>query len=229
MLEIFERPSTVVLGLIAACGMAVIARITLGASLLNYLMGFFVLSVILPPLVLTQFQLKSRFCAMAWILACVGLVWLVSGIGLMPTARCFAVLIGFAGLLAGIATTLAKSRIAPLAASAITVVIGLLWLTWPVWLSPYFSDAIVAHLVAVHPLFAINGVLVNFGTWSHMPIAYRELTTLGQDVPYSLPTSIWPSVLVHLLPGVALLWVGSSRAAAAGRSAASPSSEAVRS
>jgi hypothetical protein len=209
--------------------MAVVSRIILGASLANYLAGFFILGVLLPPLVLTNDRLKPRLFILVSIPAGIGIGWLVSGIALMQTVRCFAVLFGCAALVGGVSTALTRFRITPLAASAMTVLIALLWLTWPVWLSPYFGDAIVDRLVPIHPLFAINGVLVNFGTWSHMPIAYRELTTLGQDVPYSLPMSIWPSVFVHLLPGIALWWVGSPRAAAAGLSADSPSSIAARS
>ena len=69
----------------------------------------------------------------------------------------------------------------------------------------------MSRVVAIHPLFAINGVLVNLGAWSHLPIAYRELTTLGQDVPYTLPASVWPMVLVHALyRELALLYIRKS-------------------
>ena len=121
-------------------------------------------------------------------------------------------------------------RIAPLAASAITVTLSLIWLTAPVWLASNLSDTGVSHLVAIHPLFAINGVLSNLGTWSHFPIAYRELTTLGQDIPYSLPTMIWPCMLAHLIPGAVLWWLASWRVSATAElSEGSPSSAAGQS
>ena len=142
-------------------------------------------------------------------------------------------MVSYAALVGGIASIVRRAGAAPLAASAIAVVICLIWLTWPVWLSPYLTgphaDAIVARLVWVHPLFTVNGVLMNLGTWSHLPIAYRDLTTLGQDVPYALPTNIWPSVLTHFIPGFALLWAGSRRPAAAEPAAGAPSSAAARS
>src|SRR4051812_41394848 len=107
----------------------------------------------------------------------------------------------YAATLLGIVAALLRLRISPLAASAITVVLMTAWLTWPVWLSPYLTglhaDAIVARLVAIHPLFAVNGVIAPQSPWSHWPIAYRELTTLGQDVAYEMPTSIWPTALFH--------------------------------
>jgi hypothetical protein len=102
-------------------------------------------------------------------------------------------------------------RIAPTFASAIATILALAWLTWPVWLSPRLTGpsaaTTVKYLTWMHPLFAVNGVLTNLGAWSHLPIAYRYLTTLGQDVPYALPTSIWPAALVHLVLGIAVAWV----------------------
>ena len=143
-------------------------------------------------------------------------VWLVAAfrpeITLLQWLYSYMLLIAYATLIAGMSTALLRLRLVPVAASAITVIFSLIWLTWPVWLSPYLrgprADAIVARLVWVHPLFAINGVLASLGTWGHWPIAYRQLTTLGQDIPYTLPASIWPGVLVHLSVGVLLSTAG---------------------
>ena len=79
-----------------------------------------------------------------------------------------------------------------------------MWLTCPIWL-PAATSARIDALLAVHPLFALNGVLKELGFWTHQPLAYRYLFTLGQDVPYSLPRSILPSAVLHLLIWLAAL------------------------
>jgi hypothetical protein len=191
-----------------------------GLSLALFIGGLFFLTTILPPLILTQATLQRRLLVAGCVVDGIAIVWLTAvfspQVSFMDWLGCYGVLIAYATLLSGVVIGLTRLRLPSLTASAITVTVSLVWLTWPVWLSPYLTgpsaDAIVARLAAIHPLFAINGVLVNLGTWSHLPIAYRELTTLGQDVPYTLPTSVWPMVLVHLLPGIALLCIQKSTA-----------------
>lgn len=119
---------------------------------------------------------------------------------------CSLVLLAYAVALGGIVAFLVSLRmpLAP-AAGAVTVA-GLLWLTWPVWLSHALltpaGDAIVAWLVPAHPLFAINGVLIHFDSWDRLPLAYTRLSNLNQDVFYTLPSSVIPAVLVHMLIGL---------------------------
>ncbi len=187
-----------------------------GLSLALFICGLFFLTILLPPLMLTQATLKRRLLVAGCVVDGIAIVWLIAifspQVSFLDWLRCYVVLIAYATLLSGVTVGLTRVRLPALGASAVTVILSLIWLTWPVWLSPYLTgpsaDAIVARLVAIHPLFAINGVLANLGTWSHLPIAYRELTTLGQDVPYSLPTSIWPCAIIHLVPGTALLCIG---------------------
>jgi hypothetical protein len=88
------------------------------------------------------------------------------------------------------------------------MVIGLVWLTWPVWLSPSLvkngADQTVANLVRIHPPLTINGILTNEPAWTERSVAYH-LTNLNQDIPISLPESIWACVAVHGLIGL-ILW-----------------------
>ncbi|HVT89214.1 MAG TPA: hypothetical protein VHD56_10210 [Tepidisphaeraceae bacterium] len=88
--------------------------------------------------------------------------------------------------------------------SAIVVVLAMLWLSWPIWLSQINTPV----LISAHPLFAINGMLRNFGAWPERPIAYRYLMRLGQDLPYTLPRNIGPMIAVHLLIGAIGLIAG---------------------
>ena len=211
-----------------ACGLTSICFVVCGASLALFLAGFFFLTPLLPPLVLMQKQSISRVFVAACVGDGIGIVWLLAvfspQVSFLQWVKCYVVLIAYATIPSGLAITLVRARISPLFASALSVVLWLLWLTWPVWLSTHLSDAGASRLISIHPLFAINGVLAHLGTWSHFPLAYRELTILGQDIPYSLPTTVWPSVLAHLIPGIALWWAGSWRVAAARLSAIDQSS-----
>jgi hypothetical protein len=97
----------------------------------------------------------------------------------------------------------------PLTASATVTLLGLAWLTWPIWLATWLAGASLRWSVALHPLFAINHVVANLGIWTEQQVAYN-LTTLGQDVSYQLPRSAWPVIgfqlglagLLELLGGV---------------------------
>lgn len=105
-----------------------------------------------------------------------------------------------AGLAAGsLVRLLMVVRIAPVLASAIAITLSLAWLAWPIWLSPWLSsDVIATRLAAVHPLLAVNSIAPQFGYWIQMKQMYR-LTTLGQDVLFSLPTGVTGCVLLHLV------------------------------
>ncbi|HEY0009391.1 MAG TPA: hypothetical protein VGB55_11750, partial [Tepidisphaeraceae bacterium] len=93
----------------------------------------------------------------------------------------------------------------------LTTLLLLAWLTWPIWMGPYWTNPRVARvldpLVPYQPLLAANGAYAMLGEWAHQPIAYRYLTNLGQDVFYALPASAWPSALAHTLAALALLMI----------------------
>jgi hypothetical protein len=228
-----------IIAFLLAFALSSICFATCGASLALFLAGFFILTPLLPPVVLTQQTLKSRLLMAGCVVDGIGVVWLFAitspQISFVQWLLCYLALIAYATLLSGMTLALLKLRLAPLAASATTVVCSLIWLTWPVWISPYLqgtrSNPIVDRIISIHPLFAVNGVLANLGEWSHWPIAYTQLTRLGQDISYTFPATVWPAALVHLIPGAALWWVAMwGRARAKARpSADSPSSAAAQS
>jgi hypothetical protein len=89
----------------------------------------------------------------------------------------------YASALGGL--TPAIARILPAAVAAgLVVVTSALWLTWPIWMAPHFqgesSKSVVAALVAPHPLFAMDGVLLrSAGTpWALSPLAYKWCVAL---------------------------------------------------
>jgi hypothetical protein len=90
--------------------------------------------------------------------------------------------------------------------AALTVIVALAWLTWPIWLSRAFdgdaSAGWVDKAAAVHPALSIN--IPNLGVWSEQAIAYH-LTDLNQNVPYSPPKTVWGAVLLHGAIAVVLL------------------------
>jgi hypothetical protein len=116
-----------------------------------------------------------------------------------------AVLLAYAIALAGIVMALPLLRLSAIVSAALTVVLGLAWLTWPIWLSRTWSGeasaAWVNRLVIVHPALSVS--LPHLGHWDEQSLAYH-LTDLNQSVPYAPPHTVWICVLVHALIGVAL-------------------------
>ena len=86
--------------------------------------------------------------------------------------------------------------------------LALLWLAWPVWLSPALRElgnqSLVNALVQLNPLLAINGLLLQMGPWSQAPIAYH-LTDLGQNIAYALPAHGITCIAGHAVSGALLL------------------------
>lgn len=89
----------------------------------------------------------------------------------------------------------------------LSILVFLGWLTWPVWMSPYFHTPwgqwCVDHLLSYQPFFALSSLFPAMGDWSHAPIAYAYLTNLGQDVLYALPEGVGKALAWHgLLAGI---------------------------
>ena len=144
-----------------------------------------------------------------------GIVWVCAAtqpdVYLSDCAKSLLVLGAYVLALLGIGAMLLRIGLAPVAVHTTTIVLGLAWLSWPVWLSPALESAhgqaIVDVLVPAHPLFCVNGVMKQFGAWDHYPgLAYPTLTVLNQDVAYRLPTSIVPAVVLQGIGGLVMLF-----------------------
>ncbi|MDQ3440509.1 MAG: hypothetical protein M3478_09190 [Planctomycetota bacterium] len=188
-----------------------------GPSLGLYLGGLALGMTLTPPFVVAHVARVERVLAVGSLIDGVGVVWLVAmfrsdvtfGQWLAAYVLLAACAIGAAGL------TLALSRwVGALFASALATVIVLAWLAWPIWLSAWIDrpSVVIAigWLVPVHPLLSLNGLLAHLGVWGEGPLMY-QLTSLGQDVPYSLPSSIAICAGAHVLLGGALLLVSRAR------------------
>ena len=81
-------------------------------------------------------------------------------------------------------------------------VVFLLWIAWVAW-PIYLADALnnlpksvnLDLLLRLNPLLVLNGVYPQLCDWSHRPLAYSTLLTLGQDIPYALPQTPWVLIL----------------------------------
>jgi hypothetical protein len=94
-------------------------------------------------------------------------------------------------------------------AAAVAIILGLAWLSWPVWLSPALArggmDGVIRALVAVHPPLVANGILTAEAAWTERSVAYH-LTNLNQDVPIAMPSNGLVCAAVHGVLGL-VLWV----------------------
>jgi hypothetical protein len=192
-----------------------------GTNLGLFFFGIILASLLTPPLCLCEEPVARRvFVAMAISLG-IGVVEAVAALMLPIALRdgiaCYIVLMVWTLALVGMASAAAaifRSPALRVPAAGVTTVLGLAWLSWPVWLAQALPGHpwIVRWLVPVHPLLAINGAMRELGIWTQRPIAYQWLVTLGQDVPYELPASVLPAILLHGCVALLLLgaaWLGS--------------------
>ena len=189
-------------------------------------LGFFLgpvvaVTLILPVMMPRLSPLLAAIFVAGTMVDTIGIAWLLAVPGPQLTfpqwLACYVVLAAYAFAL--LAAT--RALTAPVA-----FILGLLWLAWPVWTSPFLTVELARWLTPAHPLMATNRVVLHMGAWLEQPLMYRH-TTLNQDVPYTLPRSIWPCVFVHVVIGLLLLtpaWLKarSSRRRAAGAGPAVP-------
>jgi hypothetical protein len=182
-----------------------------GPTLGLYLGGLALAMLVTPQFAIAHRAPIERVLAVASVVDGVGVVWLValfrSDLTFGQWLAAYVLLAACAFSAAGVTLALAR-YMGELFASALTTVLAVAWLTWPIWLSAWIEHAAVVRaidwLVPFHPLLAMNGLLVRLGVWGEGPLMY-QLTSLGQDVPYSLPSSIAWSAGAHVLLGGALL------------------------
>jgi hypothetical protein len=198
-----------------------------GSALGSFIGSTALLTLIVPPVVLMRDPLREQVATAGLCVVGVVSIWLIaltSGVSMAQWARCSCVLMAYSFTLAGLAVVLRRVRFDLSLTSAVTVVLGLAWLGWPVWLSHHLNSSAAGVLVAAHPLFAINGVLRHLGAWTHQGLMY-QVSAMGQDVPYVLPTSVLPCVLLHGAIAAVLLALAAWRRASRQRDA--PAGEVV--
>jgi hypothetical protein len=199
-------------GLLLSTIAAACCRSAAGISLGLFFGGVAFATLLVPPLVAAEESIRRRLLHAGLVALGVAVVWLTALGQRLTFAQwfaCAAALAAYVFALAGVCAVLIAVRVLPVLAAAATTTAGLLWLSWPVWLSHALrgahGDSLVAWLVPAHPLFAINAVLIHFDTWDRHPLAYGRLTVLNQDVFYALPGGVLGTTLWHaLLGGIAV-------------------------
>jgi hypothetical protein len=185
--------------------------IAAGESLGFYLGPAMVMTLILPVMVAARVRLRDSMIVAGAMIDAVGIVWLIAVFGpnltFVQWLACYLVLAAYAFALAALARA---------TAAWIATLLGIAWLTWPVWTSPFLNITLARWGTPAHPMLTINAVLLDHGVWLEQPLMYRY-SVLGQDVPYALPQSIWPCVVMHALIGLLLLGRGWWRARARSR------------
>jgi hypothetical protein len=210
-----------------------------GASLGLFLAVPIIVTLLAPPLTVAEGSTANRLIVLGAIVGPLCLFWLPAIFhGDVRFAEWLAsclVMIAYAAALAGLSAALCLATRSAIVSAALSVIVGLVWLTWPIWASRTWnagaSEAAVARGVVCHPALAINGqVSRGLGNWTEQPVAYH-LTELSQSVNFILPRTVWPCVLLHGLIGASFLilaqWaearrVPSSEESAAAEAAAEP-------
>jgi hypothetical protein len=213
----------IALGIFILCGaLTGVAWWAAGPTLGLFMAPPALLAIVMPQIVSVISRAWQRWAV--WLLASIAtpLVWFIAlpdmpGNNARQVSGCAIVLSAFVLLLIGLTDGLIRSGIRPTASAAVVTIFSLLWLTWPIWLSGHFKgyaeETLTSQLVWAHPLFAMNAVL--FDQWDRYQIMYSTLSSLNQDVPYNIPGSIWPAVLMHAVPGAILLLIPLHRSARA--------------
>jgi len=188
---------------------AIACRYAGGGTLGLYLAPLVFVVLLVAPLVLAvPHSLLAAGVVPLLAAAGVSVIWLTSG----PAAwgevfACALVLLSVALLAGGLALILARGLGSATVGGAVAVVVLLVWLTWPIWLSASLESSagqrLTPQLTVFQPLLAVNAVVKELGIWTQQRVMYN-LTALGQHVSYGLPESIWPCVLAHGLTGLAL-------------------------
>ena len=185
-----------------------------GPTLGVFFGGMLFAVILAPPLVGGHDRWSDELSAAGGVVDGVGLVWLYvavrsDDVTFIQWALAYALLAAVAFALWGIIAFARRWTNSGIVAAAIAVVLGLLWMTWPVWLSPWVTgtprgEQAVGLLTQLHPPLALNGLLSHLGVWGEQRIAY-QVTALGQDVPYQLPGGVLPSLVFHCMTGLGLL------------------------
>jgi hypothetical protein len=180
-----------------------------GNSLGLFFGGLFVVTFLTPAAILGQKNLRGVICGLAAVAGPIAAIWLIATLktsdALGHWIAATAVLVTYALSIAGIAALSNRCKLPEIVAAALTIVIGLAWLTWPVWLSATLETSgakgAVENIVNIHPPLVINGILTRTPAWTEMSLAYH-LTNLNQDVPVRLPNSAVACVVVHGMVGI---------------------------
>jgi hypothetical protein len=203
---------TVVPPLLLSLCAGIACYVAAGATTGLFFGGVAMTALLVPPLVLTQPDRARQVLITAAVVDGVAVSWLFAVadpyVSLIDFVRAYLLLAAWGAALWGVADLLRRAQVAPVFASALTVVLALAWLAWPIWLSPWLAgrQTLVAWLVASHPLISLDGALRHLGVeWDRRPLMYTRLSVLNQDVFYTRPAGVGRATLFHAAVALACL------------------------
>jgi hypothetical protein len=194
-------------------GVAVLAT---GLTLGLFFAGLLLAALLVPYLALSGPTLNRQILLAVCVVNAIALIWLLAILldntgGLAQWLWAYGILLAAAATQLGLARCLRRVHLPQLTSAALTVLLGLLWLSSPIWLFHHLETPAqlpwMQRLIDVHPLFALNAA-IPWSVWTEAPQAYQILN-LNQDVFYAMPASPLPAIAVHsLLAGTLILLTG---------------------
>jgi hypothetical protein len=188
---------------------AIACYLVAGASV-NLFLGHLVLLIVLAPVfAMAEETAVARLTALAaTLLPVIGVGFFAytrSEIYFAEWWRVAATLLLIPFALSAMSVALGQVKCPITVSAAVSVGVGLAWLTWPIWASQTWqgegSAARVILLSNIHPGMLIDAQLAKTsGGWTGQTLAYH-LTELNQSVSYSPPHTIWPAVILYGLLG----------------------------
>ena len=111
-----------------------------GSTLGLFFGGVIFAAILVPPLAVATNSGRAGALNALAVLAGIASVWWITGVSETGTntlewVRCTLVLFTFGGAVAAIAAAWRALRFSPAPVAAIAVLLGLAWLTWPIWLA----------------------------------------------------------------------------------------------
>ena len=206
---------TVLPPLLLAALCTAVAYVATGPTAGFFFAGIVLATLLTPPLVVAEtLRLRQLLCA-ASIVDGVGVVWLIALAHPLITFgdwfSSYVLLASYVLALWGLVALLRRLRLGEAGASALVTTLALMWISAPVWSSPWIAgrERLVGWFTPPHPLLALDSVFRALGPpWSERYYMYNLLSVLNQDVAYELPRGVWTAVLVHGAIGAAGLLIG---------------------
>jgi hypothetical protein len=182
-----------------------------GPSLGLFFWGFFVATFFVPAAVLAARDIKEALIRIASTTIAVGIIWLMAVFQTPDTlaqwGELMLVLASYGLAIGMIALIAARTHMGFPLAHSLAVLLGVAWLTCPLWLLPHvpkFSVGTTDFLIEIYPPLVANGVLTSESPWTEKSMAY-QLTSLNQDVPVDLARRGWMCIAAHGGLGAVLL------------------------
>jgi hypothetical protein len=183
-----------ILGLLSATACYIAA----GPSLGLFLAGVVLVSFIVPPICMAEPKTSNRLLAVGVFVSGIIIIWLIAsirsntpvagmtsasdvrspgwelwrgnGVWSSEWALASVILLSYALALAGLSAGLRLVRCSAIVSAALTVILALAWLTWPIYMSRTWdgesSEAAVDRLIVLHPGMAINAQVYKLGAWT---------------------------------------------------------------